>query len=81
VRIKSQKLSRSRSSLSSMNKRVHPDKRQSWRDRFLEIARQAEGLATSVEASRRPSGLRPRLPLRAFAPARRVRPAGLIVQA
>ena len=54
-----------------MNSRFPTSKAPSWRDRFLEIARQVEGdLARPVGV---PSGLRPRSRMAGFATLRRAR--------
>ena len=54
-----------------MNSRFPTSKAPSWRDRFLEIARQVEGELARPAAV--PSGLRPRSRMAGFATLRRTR--------
>ena len=62
--------------LSYMNIRFPADRRATWRLRFLEIARQAEG--SGVPAAKGPGGLRPRSKMAGYATLRRARrPTGL----
>ena len=58
-----------------MNSRFPSSKAPSWRDRFLEIARQVEGELSRPVAV--PSGLRPRSRMAGFATLRRTRRSAL----